>query len=55
MQYKTQPLIKECQSGFNVNIHKAEYLYIGSDIQNMTISGNVQMKGTATFRYLQYI
>jgi len=45
----TQKLITEYQNGFNVSNLKTEHLYKGSDTQNLRISGNVQMKGTAKY------
>jgi S-adenosylmethionine synthetase len=46
-------LIQEYQTwGLNINIFKTEYPKIGSDIQNMKIEDNIEIKGTTALAYI---
>ena len=46
-------LIEEYQKwGLNINILKAEYLNIGSDIQNIKLECNIESKASRSFWYL---
>jgi len=52
-EYMTKKLIEEyLRWGLHVNIHKIEYVNIGSDIQNIKLEHDIEIKGSRSFMYL---
>jgi hypothetical protein len=56
MQNICQILIQECHiCGLSINIPNTEYLNVGSDIRDINLEINIDIKGRRSFTYLAFI
>jgi hypothetical protein len=52
-EYMTKKLVEEYQKwDLNINILKTKYLSVGSDIQNIKLEHDIEIKGSRSCRYL---
>jgi hypothetical protein len=52
-EYMTKKLIEEyLRWGLHVNILKIKYVNVGSDMQNIKLEHNIEIKGSRSFMYL---